>query len=247
MGRFPFRADQSPGKSVAIRHIFVVKPLAALAILVCLGTIVTLFRFNRKSPKSRSDRFLVAFLGLLAAYEGLKLLREAGVVALSMNSVFSDAIELLVATSCLVASIMLRVSRVNHLEVESAIRLAHAAPPRLTRPDVALGSKDSATLETLVWAIPRLSDSAFKLFTVLCLRSEAASGRIPVGVVDVQLKLGKSKEDLDRYLKELEDAGAVALHKYGTTMDIEIIAQQAKSTPASQPLAQPTLVTDPRT
>src|SRR5579862_4736490 len=122
--------------SVAIRHIFVAKPLIAVAIIVCLGTIIALFKLNRRRSNSRSDQFLIAFLGLMSIYEGLKLLRNAGVVALTMNSVFEDAIELLVAIAFLCAASLLRVSRDDYLEVESAVRLARAAPPRLPHPEL---------------------------------------------------------------------------------------------------------------
>jgi len=207
---------------VFIRHIFVVKPMIALALLICLGTIIALFRLNRRRPHNRSDQFLIGFLGLLAIYEGLKLLKDSGIVALGVNSMFDDAIELIVASTCLIAAVMLRMSRINHLEVESAIRLARAAPPRLARPDASVAQKETSILETLAWAVPRLSDGAYKLFVVLCLSWEPGSGRIPVAIADVQLRLGKSKEELDRCLKELQDSGVVALRRYGTTMDVEI-------------------------
>ncbi len=229
-----------------IRHIFVTKPLLALAILVCMGTIIALFRLNRQKPQSKSDQFLIGFLGLLTIYEGIKILKDTGVVTLAMNSMFEDALELLVAGACLVAAILLRISRVNHLDVESAMRLARAAPPRSQRPDAT--PKEISTLETLGWAAPRLSDGAFKLLAVLCLRSEAASGRVPVGIVDVQLKLSKTREELDTYLKELQEAGAVVLRRNGATMDIEITQAPPRTpSPSTEPVMSPAaLATQPR-
>src|SRR5258706_539594 len=135
MGQRRLAADEWVGNIVSIRHIFVFKPLVGIAILVCLGTILTLFKLNRHRPRNRSDQFLIAFLGLLTVYESLKLLKDAGVVALATSNALDDAIELLVAGSCLVAAMLLRMSRINHLELESAMRLARAAPPRLPRPD----------------------------------------------------------------------------------------------------------------
>jgi hypothetical protein len=205
---------------VFIRHIFLTKPLVALAILVCMGTILALFKLNRKRPQSRSDKFLIAFVGLLTIYEAGKILKDSGVVVLSMNSFLNDAIELMVAMTCLLAAIMLQISRVDHLEAESAMRLVRAAPPRAARPDLVAGT----TLDTLSWAVPRLSDGAFKLLAVLCLRSDGSTGRVPVGVTDVQLKLGKSKDDVDKYLKELQESGVVALSQQGATLDIEIVS-----------------------
>ena len=229
MGKRTPEADGCNGTIVFIRHIFVTKPLVALAILVCMGTIIALFKLNRRKPHSRSDQFLIAFVGLLTVYEGIKILKDSGMVMLTMNSMLSDAIELMVAMTCLLAAIMLQISRVDHLEAESAMRLARAAPPRVARPDVPV-DKTGTTLDTLSWAVPRLSDGAFKLLAVLCLRSDVASGRVPVGVVDVQLKLGKSKEDLDKYLKELQESGVVALNRQGGTLDIEIVSPARRQT-----------------
>ncbi len=210
-----------------IRHIFVEKPLIAMAVLVCMGTILALFKLNRRKPQTRTDKFLIAFLGLLAIYEAFKCLKDSGFVSVAMNSVINDAIELLVAMTCLIAAIMLQISRANHLDAESAMRLARAAPPRRAHPESPIGARDLSTLDTLNWGIPRLSDGAFKLLAVLCLRSEAG---VPVGVSDVQLKLSRSKDELEVLLKELQDSGAVALHRRGSTLNIEIL------TPIRRPL-----------
>lgn len=208
--------------------------MVAIAVLICLATLVFLFRLNRRKPQTRTDQFLIAFLGMLSVYEGIRLLKDAGAITIGVSSMFDDAIELLGASACLVAAVLLRFSRANHLEIESAMRLVRAAPPRTPRPDVPITQKDTSTLETLAWAVPKLSDGAFKLLAVLCMRSDlSSSGRVPVGVIDIQLKLGKSKEDLDRYLKELQDAGAVSLERYGSTINIEITGPAARSEPAS--------------
>ena len=69
---------------------------AAMAILVCMGTLLALLRLNRRKPASRSDQFLIAFVGFLSIYEGLKILRESGMVQLTFSNFLTDAIELLV-------------------------------------------------------------------------------------------------------------------------------------------------------
>jgi hypothetical protein len=240
-------ADHYSGITVFIRHIFLAKPLLALAVLACMGTILALFKLNRRKPLSRSDRFLVAFLGLLTIYEGIKILKDAGVVQLSVNNMLNDAIELLVAMACLSAAILLQMSRVNHLDVESAMRLARAAPPRSAHPDAPMPPKDVSTIDTLMWAIPRLSDGAFKLLAVLCLRSEGSSGRVPVGVTDVQLKLNRSKDELDTLLKELQESGAVALHRKGATLDVEIVMPSRRPSLQEPHMRTPALATESRT
>lgn len=241
MAKSAATADLPTGIPVTIRHIFVVKPLLAIAILVCLGALVMLFRLYRRQPRTASDRFLIAFVGLLSAYEGLGVLKEAGVVAMPASTVLSDAIELLVATSCLAATVMLRISKTNELDIESAIRLARAAPPRTTRGDLPL-PKD-AMLDALSWALPRVSDSAFKMLAVLCLRADGAAGSDHLA--DVRLRTGKTVEEVDRCLRELEDAGAVLVHRAGAATMVEVIVQSRRivHSPAEPAVA---LVTESR-
>jgi hypothetical protein len=224
---------------VFIRHIFVADPMVAMAILVCMGAIIALFQLNRTRPHSRSDQFLIAFIAFLTLYEAMRILKNAGVVDLQMSNVLQDAIELLVAMACLIAALMLRISRKNHLDAASAMRLAQAAPPRGAR--VETSPKDASSLEILNWAVPRLSDGAFKLLAVLCMSSDSSSGRVPMGAAEVRIKLGKSKEDLENYLRELQGSGVLQLHRSGTTMDLEIVNPLQKLVPATaEALKNPT-------
>jgi hypothetical protein len=207
-----------------------VKPFAALSIVVCLITIFLLFRLHRRRPEHKADRFLIGFLGLMSIYQGLRILQEAGILNLRGNSTLDDSMELLIVCCYLIAALVLKLSNENHMDAESAIRLLRAAPPRSQHQtegsplDVFL-QRDASTLETLNWAIPRLSDAAFKLYALLCLRMDHTSRRIPMGVSEVRLALGKNKDDLESGLIELEKAGAVSLKRSGASVNIEIIAR----------------------
>lgn len=231
--------DYSEGNLLFLWHIFLVKPFAAVSLVVCLITIFFCFSLERKRPQQASDRFLIGVLGLLAVWQGLRILQGAGLVALSLGAKTDDAIELVVTAFYLMASLMLRFSTVNHLDLESAMRLARAAPPRSSRqPDAVL--KDAAAIDTLNWAIPRLSDGAFRLFALLCLRVDVSTGQIPLSAQDVRQQLGKSKEDLDAHLRELENAGAVMVRRDGVKVNIELVAHTRKPlAAAAEDLARP--------
>ncbi len=203
-------------------HIFLVKPLAALAILLCLTTILSCVLLERKRPHYRADRFLIAFLGLLSVYQGMRVLQSAGIVAMSSNHV-DDAIEVAVTGFCLLATLVLRLATMDHLNAESALRLLRAAPPR-SQPRNPEIERDLARLN---WALPRLSDGAFRLYVYLCLRQEPAAGRISPG--DVRVQLGKSKEELERDLAELERSGAVQISREAAHVGITIVAQPGAS------------------
>ena len=202
-------------------HIFTVKPLAALSVVLCLATILSCVLLERKRPHQGADRFLIAFLGLLSIYQGMRILHAAGIVKLSVNAKMDDAIDLMVAVFILLATVMMRFATVNHLDAESAMRLVRAAPPRsqLRNHDV------ERDLDRLIWALPRVSDGAFKLYAHLCLNHDPKSGGPAIFPADLRLRLGKSGDELERSLAELEEAGAVNVTREGPNVGINIVVQ----------------------
>jgi hypothetical protein len=217
---------------VYLWHLFMVKPLSALSIVVCLVTIFACFRLERKRPQQKSDRFLIAFLGLLAIYQGMRILQSAGLLPITVNSHLDDAIELLIATFYLIAAMLLRFSSINRLDAESAFRLVRAAPPRrspdVTSRDIPV-SKSGLALEGLAWALPRLTDGAFKLYAYLYVNADAA-GRATVQDREVQLRMKRSLNELENYYTELERNGIVTIRRDGGRLDVEIGSSPAVST-----------------
>jgi len=220
---------------VYLWRVFLVKPLAAVSILVCLVTIFSCFRLERRRPTQKSDRFLIAFLGLLAIYQGMRILEGAGVLSFSVSGKLDDAIELLVAMFYLIAAMLLRFSSVNRLETESAFRLAHAAPPRLgevTSRELAI-PKTSASVDHLAWALPRLSDGGFKLYSYLWMHADAA-GRAAVQAAELQLQLKRSLHELETYYAEIERAGATVARREGGWVEFELGQTPAPSSGIAQ-------------
>lgn len=205
-------------------RLFLIKPLAALSIVVCLVTIFACFRMERKRPQQKSDRFLIAFLGILAVYQGMRILQSAGVLAISMSTALDDAIELLITMFYLIAAMLLRFSSVNRLDAESAFRLVRAAPPRLS-PDVTSrdipAPKNGLALDGLNWALPRLTDGAFKLYAYLYVHADAA-GRATVQDRDVQLRMKRSLKELEDCYSELERSGAATIKRESGRLEVEL-------------------------
>jgi hypothetical protein len=205
---------------VYLWHLFTIKPLEALSVLLCLATILSCVILERKRPRQGADRFLIACLGLLSIYQAVRILHAAGIVTLSVNSKLDDAIDLSIAGFYLIATVMLRFASNNQLDAESAMRLVRAAPPRtpMRNPEM------ERDLDRLSWALPRVSDGAFKLYAYLCLRQD--SSRNPeVCFTDIRIHLGKSKEELDQFLAELEETGAVTVTRDGANVGVQIVAQ----------------------
>ncbi len=61
-------------------HSFHSAPLAGLALLVCLATIFWCAWSLRRCVYDTLDRYLLGFIGLLAVYQGLRLLKEKNIL-----------------------------------------------------------------------------------------------------------------------------------------------------------------------
>jgi hypothetical protein len=220
---------------VFLWRIFLVKPFAALSIIICLVTIYSCVATERKRPTQKSDRFLIAVLGFLAVYQAMRIMQGVGLVGFRMGPTLDDAIELVITAFYLMAALMLRLSSRSRLDAESAMRLAQAAPPLLSlRPEPV--TQDAATIETLHWALSRLSDPAFKLYTLLALRADYATGRVPMSPQDLRLQSGKTKEELDACLTELEKSGAVNVQMENGNPVIELLAHGRRNPSIEEPV-----------
>jgi len=127
----------------------------------------------------------------------------------------------------------LRFSTVNHLNDESAMRLARAAPPR----SQLRGPETERDLGRLAWALPRMSDGAFKLYAFLCLRHDA-NVHSSISLTDVRVHLGKSKDEIDTLLAELESIDAVHVTRDGANASIAVVAQPVAPAPKPGPLTE---------
>ncbi len=217
-----------------------------MSIIICLVTIFSCFRLEKRRPTQKADRFLIAFLGLLAIYQGMRILESAGVLAISIGAKFDDAIELLITTFYLFAALLLRFSSVNRLEAESAYRLVRAAPPRLSQTqevaslDPRAAKPGIPVSDRLAWAMPRLSDGAFKLFAWFCVQADPG-GRATLHDRDVQLRMKRSLNELESYYGEIERCGGATIRRTGGLLDVDLAPQPADPnvTPHSVESTQP--------
>jgi len=204
-------------------HVFLIKPFAALSIIICLATIFSLFSLERRRPFYSTDRFLIAFLGLLSVYQGMRILQSAGLVNMSSNARVDDAIELIVTVLYLVAALLLRLSSVNRMDAESALRLQSAAPPRTSRPEAAIEAPRPANpVEKLGWILPKVSDGAFKLYAYLSIQADSSKGLISVSEDELESHLGKSAGEIQGHLRELERVAAITVLRPGSTLTIDL-------------------------
>ena len=108
-----------------IAQIFKASPLAALALCVCLGTILwCIFLTHRQ--KNGLDKLLAGLVGLIAIYEALRVLRDVGVVAFSGLKGFDGWADFVVANLYLIAVMMLKISSTDRVRTRVRLRLIEA-------------------------------------------------------------------------------------------------------------------------
>ena len=214
-------------------NVLLVKPFAALSMLVCLATIYSCISLKRGYITHVADRFLIAFVGVLAVYQGLRLVLGVGLVTLHVNSTLSDLVDLMVTVLFFQAPMMLRASCNDRITAGFELRLAKAAPPKTSPPlqipaSVGLQERDVLLRESVAWALPKLSDSAFKLYTYLWLCSDPFTKRVTVDAGDFRRQMGRAVDELELSLEELQKAGACVVRRESNVPEIEMNAQLAK-------------------
>lgn len=214
-------------------NVLLAKPFAALSMLVCLATIYSCISLKRGYVTHLSDRFLIGFVGVLAVYQGFHVIHGVGLVTLQMNSTLNDLVDLMVTVLFFQAPMMLRESCNDRITAGFELRLAKAAPPKTLPPlpipeNAGLRERDVLVLERVAWALPRLSDSGFKLHAYLWLGSDPLTKRITVDARDFRRLMGRTVEELELSLDELQNAGACVVRRENSHLEIEMTAQLAK-------------------
>src|SRR5260370_10872712 len=118
---------------MSIWHLFLVRPFLALAILICPLAVLSCWSVLHKRAHQSFDRFLIGFVGLLSISQSVRLLRDCGLLTLPSNQHFNDAIELLVAAFYLLSTRTLLLSSDDRVGAGMALRLAKAAPPKVSQ------------------------------------------------------------------------------------------------------------------
>jgi hypothetical protein len=206
------------------------KPFAALSMLVCLATIYSCISLKRGYVTHIADKFLIGFVGFLAIYQGFHLVHGVGLVTLHVNSTLSDLVDLMVTVLFFQAPMMLRLSCNDRISTGFELRLAKAAPPKTALPLPIRASAEPRDrgvpgLETVAWALPKLSDAAFKLYAYLWLHSDPLTRRVTVDAEDLHRQMGRTVEEVESCLGELQETGACFVHRKHDVPEIEMNAQ----------------------
>jgi len=192
-------------------RVFLIRPFAAVSVIICMATIYACWTILKRRSHHKLDRFLIGFLGLLSVYEGMRVLEACRLLVLRESTDVHDMLELVVVIFYLMAIVILRLSSDERLNTNLELRLARAAPPKTVAMSEISGAeleRADKNLHQLAWALPQLSDGAFKLYTYLWIQAAQNSGRASVDTEELLSACGKSSSHLAACASELENLGA---------------------------------------
>lgn len=166
-----------------LSHLFQVSPFLALSFCVCLGTVTWCTILLRRGCHHVADRLLIGFIGLLAIYQSLQILRRGGVLASTHFYQFDEAVDLLVNSLYLLAALLLRMSNRDRFQTIFRLRLAEAQPApllheTLREPEVLDPNLDPKIVEQIRSAALQLSGNALKLYLYICFHVDGQTGSL---------------------------------------------------------------------
>lgn len=100
-------------------------PLTALALLICLATILWCILLTRRQRNSL-DKVLTGVLGLIAVYHGLRILKESGYAAFARFRAVGAWVDVVSACLYLVAGFILKSSSADRFTTRVHLRLVEA-------------------------------------------------------------------------------------------------------------------------
>jgi hypothetical protein len=108
-----------------LAELFRANPLMALALLICLGTILWCILLIRRQRNS-VDKVLTGLLGLIAIYESLRILKDSGFAIFAHFHRLEALVDFVSACLYMVAALILKTSSVDRAATRVHLRLVEA-------------------------------------------------------------------------------------------------------------------------
>ncbi len=106
-------------------QIFRASPLMGLALCICLTTIFWCFLMAKRQQVGL-DKILTGVLGLIAIYEAIRVLKDAGVILFPGIQQLDGWVDFLIASMYLIAALILKVSSSERNSTKVRLRLVEA-------------------------------------------------------------------------------------------------------------------------
>jgi PAS domain-containing protein len=108
-----------------LAQLFRANPLLALALLICLATILWCILLTRRQ-RNGLDRVLTGVLGLIAIYESLRILKDSGVAIFTHFRMLEGWVDFISACLYLLAALILKTSSLDRAASKVHLRLMEA-------------------------------------------------------------------------------------------------------------------------
>jgi PAS fold len=118
-------------------------PLMALALLICLATILWCILLTRRQ-RNGLDKILTGLLGLIAIYDALRILKDSGFAAFARFRTMEGWVDLISACLYLLAALILKTSSLDRAATRVHLRLVEA------------GEKPADLSSAVIAAVPEL-------------------------------------------------------------------------------------------
>jgi PAS domain-containing protein len=110
---------------VYLVQIFHASPLVGLALCICIATILWCILLTRRQT-NRLDKLLAGLLGMIAIYEALRVMKDAGFAMFSGFPYLDGWADFLIASMYLIAAMMLKLSSTDRNRTKVRLRLIEA-------------------------------------------------------------------------------------------------------------------------
>jgi PAS domain-containing protein len=119
-----------PGStSLYLAQLLRANPLMALALLICLATILWCILLTRRQ-RNGLDKILTGLLGLIAIYESFRILKDSGFAVFARFRTMEGWVDLISACLYLVAALILKTSSIDRAATKVHLRLMEADEKR---------------------------------------------------------------------------------------------------------------------
>jgi PAS domain-containing protein len=108
-----------------LAQLFRLNPLLALALLICLATILWCILLTRRQ-RNGLDKVLTGLLGLLAIYESLRILKDSGFAIFAHFHMLEGWVDIISACLYMLAALILKASSVDRAATKVHLRLMEA-------------------------------------------------------------------------------------------------------------------------
>jgi hypothetical protein len=148
-----------PGSvTVYLAQLLGTNPLMALALLICLATILWCILLIRRQ-RNRLDKILTALVGFIAVYQSTRILGDAGFGSFARMRSLEGLVDLVSASLYLIAAFILKTSSTDRAATRVHLRLSEAG-------ERTVNHGGGVTAMVPEWGHPVLDSSPLAIFAI---------------------------------------------------------------------------------